>query len=83
MGNGLLVFIDEKVSMDKFFNKNEIVFYESINELASKIKYFKKNDRLRKNIAKKGQEKYFKLFNETKISKYIVDKSLGKIASLT
>ena len=83
MGNGLLVFIDKKVGMDKFFNKEEIIFYDSINDLANKIKFYKKNDKLRKNIAKKGKEKYFKLFNETKIAKYIVDQSLGKIVSLT
>ena len=83
MGNGLLVFIDKKVEMNKFFNKNEIVFYDSVNDLASKIRFLKKNDKLRKNIARKGKEKYFKLFNETKIAKYIVDLSLGKIVSLT
>jgi len=82
MGNGLLVFIDKKVGMDKFFSKNEIVSYDSVNDLASKIRYFKKNDKLRKKIAKKGKEKYFKLFNETKITKYIIDKSLGKKVSL-
>jgi spore maturation protein CgeB len=82
MGNGLLVFIDKKVGMDKFFSKNEIVSYDSVNDLASKISYLKKNDKLRKNIAKKGKEKYFKLFNEIKIAKYIIDKSLGKTVSL-
>ena len=82
MGNGLLVFIDKKVKMDNFFNSNEIISYNSINDLASKIKYYKNNNRLREKIAKQGKEKYFKLFNETKISKYIVDKSLGKKVSL-
>ena len=82
MGNGLLVFIDKKVGMDKFFSKNEIVSYDSVNDLASKIRYLKKNDKLRKKIAKKGKEKYFKLFNEIKIAKYIIDKSLGKTVSL-
>ncbi len=82
MGNGLLVFIDKKVQMDYFFNPNEIISYDSIDDLASKIKYYKMNDKLRIKIAKKGKEKYFKLFNETKVCKYIIDKSLGKKASL-
>ena len=82
MGNGMLVFIDKKVEMNYFFNKKEIISYDSINDLASKIKYYKKNDKLRKTIAKNGKDKYFKLFNETKISKYIIDKSLGKTTSL-
>ena len=82
MGNGLLVFIDKKVGMHNFFTKDEIISYNSINDLATKIKYFKNNDKLRKKIAKKGKEKYFKLFNETRISRYIIDKSLGKKTSL-
>ena len=77
MGNGLLTFIDKKVQMSDFFNKQEIVTYSSINELADKIRYYSKNDKLRKNIAKKGKKKYFQLFSETKISKYILDISLG------
>jgi spore maturation protein CgeB len=82
MGNGMMVFIDRKVEMNYFFKKNEIVSYNSIDDLASKVKYYKKNDKLRKIIAKNGKDKYFKLFNETKISKYIIDKSLGKTTSL-
>ena len=83
MGNGLLVFIDKKVNMRSFFNSNEIVSYNDVNDLAEKIKFYKKNDKLRIKIAKKGKEKYFKLFNEVKIAKYIVDKSLGNKASLS
>ena len=82
MGNGLMVFIDKKVEMSNFFNSNEIVSYNSIDDLAAKIQYYKKNDKLRIKIAKKGKEKYFKLFNETRITKYIIDKSLGKKSSL-
>ena len=82
MGNGLLVFIDEKVGMNNFFNNDEIINYNSINDLADKIRYYKRNDTIRKKIAKKGKEKYFKLFNETKIAQYIIDKSIGKTTSL-
>ena len=82
MGNGLLVFIDKKVKMRDFFNSNEIVSYNHIDELAEKIKFYKKNDRSRIKIAQNGKKKYFKLFNEFKIAKYIIDKSLGKKVSL-
>ena len=82
IGNGMLVFIDKKVEMNYFFNKKEIISYDSINDLASKIKYYKNNDKLRKVIAKNGKDKYFKLFNETKISRYIIDRSLVKSTSL-
>jgi len=77
IGNGLLTFIDKRVHMSDFFNNNEIIFYDNINDLSDKIKFYSLNDRLRKKIAENGKKKYFQLFNEKKITKYLVDKSLG------
>ena len=82
MGNGLLTFIDSKVQFSDFFNKNEIVFYSNINDLSEKIIYYSKNDKIRKKISENGKKKYFKLFNETKITKYLIDISLGNKAFL-
>ena len=82
MGNGLLTFVDKKVEMSDFFNENEIVLYSNINDLSDKIKFFSKNDNLRKKISKNGKNKYFKLFNESKITKYFIDISLGNKTSL-
>ena len=78
MGNGLLTFIDTKVKMNHFFSNKEIVFYNNINDLSEKIKFYAKNDKSRIDIAKNGKNKYFKLFNERRIAKYIIDISLGK-----
>ncbi len=77
MGNGLLTFIDKKTQFNDIFNKNEIIFYSDLDDLAEKIKFYKNNSNLRKKIARNGKLKYFKLFNESKISKYIIDKSFG------
>ena len=77
VGNGLLTFIDRKVQLSDFFNNNEIIFYDNIIDLSDKIKFYSGNDKLRKKIAENGKKKYFQLFNETKVSKFIVDISLG------
>ena len=82
MGNGLLTFIDQNVQMSHFFNNNEIIFYSNINDLAEKIKFYSKNDKLWRTIASNGQKKYFRLFNESKIAKYIIDVSIGKNTNL-
>ena len=82
MGNGLLTFIDQKTSMNDIFSKSEIIFYNSLDDLSDKILFYKKKERLRAKIAKNGKTKYFKLFNETKISKYFLDKSFGKNVNL-
>ena len=82
MGNGLLTFVDKNVEMSDFFNQNEIVLYSNINDLSDKIKFYSTNEKLRKKIAKNGKKKYFKIFNEKRISKYLIDISLGKKVSL-
>ena len=78
MGNGLLTFVDEKVQMNNFFNKKEMIFYKNINDLADKINFYSKNDLLRKKIAKNGKMKYFKLFNEKRTTEYFINISVGK-----
>ena len=83
LGNGLLTFIDKKTQLSDFFeNDKEVIFYNNIDDLASKIKFYAKNDKLRKKIAKSGKAKYFKLFDGNKIAKYIIDVSLGKKPNL-
>ena len=75
IGNGLLVCIDEKTKFSDFLNKNEIVTYKNVNDLAKKIKKYLNNDKLRKKIAKNGREKYFKYFNSTIIADFIIHKT--------
>jgi hypothetical protein len=82
IGNGLMTFIDKRTSLNEIFNSKEVVFYTSIDDLSSKIKFYKGKDSLRKQIARKGKNKYFKLFNEKRISNYILKKSFGKDFSL-
>tara|TARA_B100001741_G_scaffold137412_1_gene113176 strand:+ start:292 stop:2406 length:2115 start_codon:yes stop_codon:yes gene_type:complete len=78
IGNGLLTFVDKKTKLNEIFNNNEVVFYENIEDLSSKIKFYLNNERIRRNIAKSGKKKYFKLFNEKRISDYLIKRSLGK-----
>ena len=82
MGNGLLTFVDKQTQLDDMFNNKEVIMYSNINDLTDKINFYKKNDHLRKKIASAGRKKYFKLFNELNIAKYVLDKSLGMKTSL-
>ena len=75
IGNGLLVFIDEKTKFQDFFNRNEIVTYKNVKDLANKIEKFSTNNKLRIKIAKKGRDKYFKYFNSSIIAKYIIERT--------
>ena len=82
MGNGLLTFIDKKTQLNDFFKKDELIFYNNLNDLVDKINFYKKNDRIRKKIANNGKKRYFKLFSEVKTTKYIIDTSIGKSTNL-
>ena len=77
IGNGLLVFIDERTKFGDFFNRDEIITYNNINDLSKKIEKYSMDDVLRQKIAKKGREKYFKFFNSTIVAEYIINKSLN------
>ena len=77
IGNGLLVLIDKKTRYNDFFNKNEVVTYEDINDLSKKIEKYLNNDVLRQKIAKKGRDKYFKFFNSTIIAEFIINKTFN------
>ena len=82
IGNGQLTFIDKKTMIGDFFSDNEIITYDTISDLASKIIFYKKNPSLLKKFAKNGKKKYFKLFNEKRVASYIISKLLGKNLSI-
>ena len=56
IGNGLLVLVDEKTKFSNFLNNKEIVTYKNINDLATKIIKFNKNDSLRKKLLKEEEK---------------------------
>ncbi len=75
IGNGLLTFIDKKTKLNKFFNNDEVIFYDSISDLSKKIIKYSINENLRKKIAKRGQKKYLKYFNSKIVADFIINKS--------
>ena len=77
VGNGILTFVDKRTKLNKFFSNDEIIFYNSINDLANKIIKYSENDKLRKKIAKRGRDKYLKNFNSTMVADYILKKTFN------
>ena len=95
--NNLEKLLSEFLALQKNFKEDIFFEYDSnldnsfLNEISHKLKikcfkssfsFYKKKDNLRRKIASAGRKKYFRLFNELKISKYVIDKSLGKKTSL-
>ena len=78
IGNGILTFVDANTKLNDFFSNDEVIFYKNINDLSEKIKFFKENKLKRNLIAKKGKEKYFRIFNNKIISDYICSRLFDK-----
>jgi len=75
VGNGIFTFIDKKTKFYDFFNEDEIGSYDSVDDLGKKIeKLLIKPDLINK-YAQNGSKRYFQLFNNTKITKTIIDKT--------
>ena len=72
IGNGLLVFINQNTNFYKILSKNDVVYYKSKKDLIKKLKFYNKNDKQRKKIAKSGYEKYHKHMSNIIVSNYIL-----------
>ena len=77
VGNGLVCLIDEKTEYRDFFSDKEMVFYKNLSDLSEKIHKISNDEKLRKNIAKNGKNKYMKYFNSTLVAEYIISKILN------
>ena len=72
IGNGLLVFISNNTNFHKILSKKDVVYYNNKKDLITKLKYFNKNDKHRKKIAKSGYLKYHKYMNNKVVTNYIM-----------
>ncbi len=78
LGNGLLTFINKKTYLSDFFTDKEMVFYKDIDDLSYKINKYKKDVKIGKKIASSGKKKYFKYFNSSTVSDYMIGKIFNK-----
>ena len=72
-GNGVLTFSHRKYSLDYLFSEDEMVFYETDQDLMDKISYYLKHDDERRRIAKNGWQKAHRELNERLTAEYIID----------
>jgi hypothetical protein len=72
IGNGLLVFLNEKTNFHKILSSYDVVYYKNKKDLLNKIKFYSKNDKARIKIAKSGHSKYHKFMSNKIIAQYIM-----------
>ncbi len=76
-GNGLLTFVDQKVSLSDFIPSNCFIDYANINDLSYKLNKYKTDINDRKKIAKRGHKFYLKYINSTIVADFILSKTIG------
>ena len=74
----MLTFIDRRTKLDNFFNKNEVVFYSNLQDLAEKINQFKANDKARMKVAKNGRKNILNFLNVKKFRIILFSKSFNR-----
>ena len=72
IGNGLLVFLNEKTKFHKILTRKEVVYFKNKNDLLRKINFYNENSVERIKIAKAGYLKYHNFMSNRIISKYIM-----------
>ncbi len=72
IGNGLLVFINNKTNFKKILNNREVIYYKNSEDLTKKIKFYASNNLKRIKIARNGFVKYHKFMNNKIISNYML-----------
>lgn len=73
IGNGLLTFSDSKFCLDEIYTDQEMVFFDSKDDLMKKLRYFLENPEEGRAIAKAGYEKSIKEFNGTRVAEFMMD----------
>ena len=77
MGNGIATLVDKKTKLNKLFSNNEVIFYNSNQDLNKKLNIMIKKNNLRDKLAKKGRLKYHKKYNSTIVADFIISKTFG------
>lgn len=80
-GNGLMVVTNKLFELAKLYGEDSLLEVEGVDELVEKMLWFKRNDRERQLLARRGYEFNQQFMNEKVVSQYMVDTTLGRPAS--
>lgn len=76
MGNGILAFIHQSTGLDFFF-RNRAVFFDSQDDLLTKVRHFHRHDDERRQIAAAGRAYVHDEMSSERVARFIVDRTFG------
>jgi hypothetical protein len=77
VANGIYTFIDKRTKFNDFFDENEMGFYNNEKDLINKVENLKGQDGKLYKYSKNGMKRYFELFNNKLVTKYIIDRTFN------
>ena len=78
MANGILTFQYDGNSMQDFFTKDETVYFHTPDDLAERISWYNTHDETRRVVAAAGMRKYRRLFDASRVVRYLVETVAGE-----
>jgi len=72
-GCGLLTFCPRVPGMTTLFSENELVYFETIDNLLEKIRYYYRNDAEARQIAENGWRKAHQSYNCTRVTRFMLE----------
>ena len=73
MANGTLVFSPKIPNLDSIISNQDIIYFDNDKECKDKINYYLEHEAERKHIAAQGYHKAHTLFNEKRVTKFMLE----------
>lgn len=83
LGNGLLTFVARSTGFQDLFSDDQIAFFDGLDELVDKLRFFAANDQRRRKVAEAGWTAAHSMFASERIAKYILERSFDEPLSET
>jgi hypothetical protein len=77
-GWGLAVALDRRAGFERFYGPDEAVFYDDLDGLAASLKALMADDEAARDLARRGWEKTWRLFDCDRVFAYVLGQLIGE-----
>lgn len=77
IGNGMAIAMERSTGYDALFGEDEMLFFSSVEELIDRLRLAVAHPERRQALAAAGYARYYRLFNERVVARYLLDFAFG------